>query len=387
MPTMSASGRLDRKECSHTYTRLADEIFLTAEAIGSPPKKFSNFKYASYLAHVECFIEDVVRDDAIPFVRRYTGTDRISHDRNRLTDAYFKLIPIFIETVGFLSPKYEYNEHITLFADCCGAMGLRHDMYYWGICEQVPALGNPHIDLLTGAEIYNALVARIRQEWKARDVKLKIYNRRKESRERYAEYCKYADSLFEKYARLLVIRLDVFYQKQLAAAPDVHAVVADLNRLLNNRRSNTLFYAMCGYIAKIEYGIEKGIHIHLIYFFDGSKRNNSSHVHLAQEIGEYWVSTITKGCGAYWNCNAEASAYESRGRRGIGIVNHYDEKARANLSYVIRYLCKTDQYLRPKIGAKVRLIRRGDFHPIPAVKRGRRRQGRTEPSGESAQQR
>ena len=63
-----------------------------------------------------------------------------------------------------------------------------------------------------------------------------------------------------------------------------------------------------------------------------------------------------------------------RGRLGIGPINWNDWVKRDNLNeYVIGYLCKMDQYFRPKWGPKVKLIRRGDYPDIFAIPLGRPR--------------
>ena len=107
-------------------------------------------------------------------------------------------------------------------------------------------------------------------------------------------------------ARLVLVRVDLFYEKQYGDSIDVFDMTNDLDRLFGNARHNSLFAFMKGYIVKLEYGVDKGIHAHALLFFDGSKRNNSSHIQLAKEIGEYWINMITKGRGAYWNVNANA---------------------------------------------------------------------------------
>jgi hypothetical protein len=113
------------------------------------------------------------------------------------------------------------------------------------------------------------------------------------------------------------------------------------------------------------------MHAHVLLFFDGSKRNNSSHIHLAEEIGNYWKNIITKGRGAYWNVNANAERYDKLGRLGIGVINWYDTELRRNLKdFVVSYLCKEDQYFRSKRGPKVKLLRRGDFPEMPVTRCG-----------------
>ena len=193
--------------------------------------------------------------------------------------------------------------------------------------------------------------------------------------ERLKEYCDYIDNLFKIHASIIVLRLDVFYNKEHAHSTDIHQAQKDLDHLLNNRRSNKIFAYMLGYIAKIEYGIEKGIHIHLIYFFNGSKRDKDSHSYLAGQIGEYWVSTVTNGRGAYWNVHnqQQLNVYAENGLLGIGSIHHSDEVTRKNLSSIIEYFCKIDQFIRPRFGEKVRLYCRGKLKKIPPNKLGRPR--------------
>jgi hypothetical protein len=91
-------------------------------------------------------------------------------------------------------------------------------------------------------------------------------------------------------------------------------------------------------------------------------------------MGEYWINTITEGRGDYWNVNKNADHYDKLGRRGIGVINWNDTELRNNLEeFVIGYLCKVDQFIRPKWGQKVRLFRRGLFPKKRINNRGRPR--------------
>jgi hypothetical protein len=95
---------------------------------------------------------------------------------------------------------------------------------------------------------------------------------------------------------------------------------------------------------------------------------------LANKIGEYWVNIITKGRGDYWNVNDKSDQYEKLGRCGIGVIKWDNDRLRKNLKeYVVQYLCKVDQFIKPKFGGKVRLIRRGKFPEISVNKLGRPR--------------
>ncbi|AFL72651.1 Protein of unknown function (DUF3296) [Thiocystis violascens DSM 198] len=354
---------------------LADEIFDSSDQLPEfKLKRYNNAAYSKYLADLECFVEDLLNDDTIPFVRSNVIANRITYDSTPLARQYFALIPLFISTVNLLSPDYEYDEYIMLFIHCSRAMSLSEEACDWSPHCNMPSANYRHRNGMTGGEIFNALVNSIRTEARRFRIKQKIYRRRKESIERFTEYCDYCNKLFEKYGRLSVLRLDLFYKKEFSNSVNIQDVGKDLNRLFSNRRSNKLFANMCGYITKLEYGVEKGIHVHVIYFFDGSKRKNESHIYHAKQIGEYWKETITKGRGEYWNCNKQASEFEKNGIRGIGPINHDQTLLRENLlNRVIGYLTKLDQFIKPKYGTSIRLYRRGAHPSVPKIKRGRPR--------------
>lgn len=152
--------------------------------------------------------------------------------------------------------------------------------------------------------------------------------------------------------RLLALRVDLSYQQD-----DSHPFLSDKERqvkglqakedlecFLNNMASNTLFNHMRGYACKLEYGMSKGFHYHLLFLFDGSKVQRD--ICIAKMIGEYWES-ITQGNGRnglYYNCNANKDKYDDN--CGIGMINHYDKEMIANLkNNVAPYLIKPDEYI------------------------------------------
>ena len=296
------------------------------------------------LARLEEFVFQVLSDDDPPFIKFYEQ-GRLSYKPSALVEDYFDHIHDFIEVTRLLSARYQYSERINVFVLAYQTLQQR--------------LATEPLNPLDATEQFDFLVRSIRQHWKTQNFQAKLNARTHEAKRRYREYCLYIDRLFDKYARLVVLRLDLFYQKTDRQEINVTTLSKDFNHLLDNQRCNGLFDAMTGYIAKLEYGIDKGLHYHLILFFDGSKRNGSSHIHLAKKIGDYWVDVITEGRGAYWNCNKQIKLYEKQGRRGIGVIHYHETQLIKNLKSVINYLCKTTQYIKPIFGSKVRLLRRG----------------------------
>jgi Inovirus Gp2 len=352
------------------YKKLYDSLFDPTKPQNS---KLKYICYASILPILERFVDKVLLNNEIPFLP-CVGTDgKKNYARSTLAHHYFKWIPGFIDVVNRLSPKYYYSEPINVFITCCHAMGLLNGGLDWRDFWVIdPDKTNPYLGGVSAAEIFNNLVQAIRNEWKVNKLQAKVNTRKLEVANQKVEYCNYADLLFSYWARLLLVRIDLFYEKHYGDSIDVFDMTNDLDRMLNNNaRHNSLFAFMRGFIVKLEYGVEKGIHAHVLLFLDGSKRNNFSLIYLAEAIGEYWKNIITKGRGAYWNINANADHYNKLGRLGIGVINYNDDKLRSNLrEFVVSYLCKEDQYFRPKWGQKVRLLRKGDSPQIAVTRPG-----------------
>jgi hypothetical protein len=178
----------------------------------------------------------------------------------------------------------------------------------------------------------------------------------------------YIDEMFNRWSRLVIIRIDLSYKKELVVEFD--ELENDLKTLHTNRRHNSLFSDLCGYILKIEYGLEKKLHVHVLLFFNGHKRLGNADSYIAQQIGEYWVE-VTNGGGTYWNCNANKTKYH---HIGIGLVEAYDTNKRENLLKAVAYLCKKEiQVIKPRDKPKTKLLRKGQLPKMP-VKLGRPRE-------------
>ena len=192
----------------------------------------------------------------------------------------------------------------------------------------------------------------------------RAYHDKLESEKNYSEYADYINQLFECYSRLVVVRLDFGYKKGNDDEPTFEEVKQHLSILHNNARRNRLFEALEGYITKIEYGLDKKVHVHAFFFFNGHKRLGSSDVYLAQKIGEYWEHRVTKGKGNYWNCNANKKKYR---HVGIGLVQASDATIRDNLiRWTLMYLCKKEtQAIKPRNQPQAKNLTRGDLRNKP----------------------
>ncbi len=329
---------------------------------------------------LQSFLDQLVSDATIPFVPRACTHRGGDYDFTLLAQRYFTKIPEFLKLVECMPPQLLYSEHIEVFIACCKDMGLHGQTVAWNDIWFAPSLTYPQFGNASAAELFNVLVARLRDRCLSQKTKARALKRRSEAEERAVEYASYVDAILGIWTRLVVLRIDLEYRKEFRDQIGILDALADVKRFFSNQRHNSLFADQRGFIVKLEYGVQKGLHFHLILFFDGSKRDGRKDVLLAQKIGEYWADVITKGRGNYWNINANKAKYKQRGQLGIGVINASETNLVDNLKHrVVGYLCKSTQFvsLRPPEGLyskrKIKTIRRGEFPVKPPKKLGRPR--------------
>jgi hypothetical protein len=199
-------------------------------------------------------------------------------------------------------------------------------------------------------QLSEVLLEGIKHETKSREFKKKLNNYNRMPIKNFKSLKNYIDGLFAVYARLLVVRVDLSYglKDRLSiteeeAYEEYLQAKKDRESLFYNIRSNELFKHLVGYAWKMEYGLDKGFHFHILFFFDGSQVHKD--IIIARMIGEHWEKDITGGKGLYYNCNAFKADYKEN--LGIGMINHFDMELRENLiNEAAAYLVKTDLYSR-----------------------------------------
>lgn len=154
-------------------------------------------------------------------------------------------------------------------------------------------------------------------------------------------YRQYVNGLFQKYSRLLVIRVDLgYHSNQTIGYPQF---CQDIDQFISLMPSNPAFKDKVGYIWKLEYGPQKGFHVHLMLLYDGAKRK--SDYYIAQQIGELWRQ-ITSLRGLYYNCHSKAQK-QAYVIDCLGMLHRSDSQRINHLTHhVVAYLTKTDPYLK-----------------------------------------
>ena len=244
-----------------------------------------------------------------------------------------------------------YSPSVALFFDVCIT---KYGLMPGDFC------GNPNayspVFQMTQGEFFNKLIEEFYVAMSQRGFKRKMYARNEAIERGRRSGEEYIGALFEKWSRLLVIRIDFGFHSDKPLLPHttrLHEAQEHLLRFLNNKRGKRLYASVVGYIWRLEYGKEKGYHYHLIFFFDGSKVRKDEYI--ASKIGEDWIE-VTDGKGIYHNCNAHKQKYK---RLGIGMISHEDREKRQNLLNVLAYMHKEEQTLREKHLSKTHCWGRG----------------------------
>ena len=244
-----------------------------------------------------------------------------------------------------------YSPSVALFFDICI---IKYGLMPGDFC------GNPNayspVFKMNQGEFFNKLIGEFNVAMLQREFKRKVYARKEAIERGRKSGEEYIGALFEKCARLLVIRVDFGFHSAkplLSHTTTLNEAQKYFSRFLNNKRGKKLYANVVGYIWRLEYGKEKGYHYHLIFFFDGSKAHKDEY--LASKIGEDWIR-VTDGKGIYHNCNAHKQKYK---RLGIGMISHDDREKRQNLLNVLAYMHKQEQTLREKHLSKTHCWGRG----------------------------
>jgi len=247
-----------------------------------------------------------------------------------------------VEQIDFMLPIYRFNPYVELF--------IRNMNNRLGGTEGVHRLINCNNEVVKAVDSFNGFVDSIREEAKSKAFKIITNNHKRSSNKNYISLLHYIDNLFINRSRLLVLRIDLSYEKEphnyRLNKEEINQKYLqaknDREHFFNNMRSNTLFNHLLGYVWKLEYGVSKGFHYHMIFFFDGSKVQQD--ITKAEMIGKYWRDVITQRRGASQNCNINKKKYKYL---GIGMINHNETELIENLkNKVAYYLIKPDYYAR-----------------------------------------
>jgi len=256
--------------------------------------------------------------------------------------------------------EYCLNPYFEVFSSCVNRYDLLNNI---GLIDSV--WGGRVKEVV---RVLNACVDDIRREVKSVAFKKRLKSYRRSVTENYKELSSYVNDLFDLHARMLVLRVDLSYLKTFRGEGGITFDDARQHRssLLKDLNKGG-FGHLLGYAWKLEKGERKGLHYHLLLFFDGAQVRQD--VVLARMIGEHWNTVVTEGRGSYYNCNASKGNYE---RCGIGMVSHTNVLAREGIREIVLYMTKLDEYFKLSVPG-VRCFGKSMRPKKPSIHRGRPR--------------
>lgn len=311
------------------------------------------------LKRIDDFVRAVGTCEEEGFEIKKEDDGTVSYQELKLGRSYFYSLASFIYAH---SDDLVYSPYVGIFFDA-----VRDIEPYFYDAHRRPRFYCSEL-MMTAAEMFNVIVKRIRDAYRGKEFKRKLRSRATNAKRNFESNCAFALSLIESYSKVLVLRIDLYYTKEVMKGVTAGMASQDRQHLFNNMRNNRLFDNLIGAIWKLEYGERRGHHFHLMFFFNGQERRNGDW--LADQIGKYWSEKIVSGSGSYHNCNRDKRKYWNC---GIGMVHYSDSKMIHDLVTAISYLTKKDQYVMAKRSEKCCTIGRSEMKPINKKNVGRPR--------------
>jgi len=279
-------------------------------------------------------------------------------NNRRKPNAFFRELKHCVDliaTVDIAHQVFIYNPVVHLFIDFIALHQLDDELK---VLQSAPERES----LLLGH------LRHLHEDLNSADLRKAIKNFKRGPDKNYKELEKYVDELFARYARLLVIRVDLAFLEAERGNVPLKDVVHYHTKLLGDRRNSPFLKDAVGYAWSLEYAEKTGYHYHLVCFYDGSKHREDMTIGLG--IGEQWKA-VTQGKGRVYVCNTHKNMYRLC---GIGAVDYHDEIKRESLRKALAYLTKPQLFA--KVGSllkgRVRTFGRGG-PPKRAPKPGRPR--------------
>lgn len=263
-----------------------------------------------------------------------TGYERVEETKlSRYFTHIRQMVDLFEGSI-----EYTYSEHLQAFREACQDIGLERDP------DGPVCLNEEGAAWLDHHRSMNVLVARIRQLTDERWYRRQKGDRRDQARRQEIQACDYADALCERYSRITIVRVNLYYRSAAQARLRAEHVFEDLEQLIAQHRRNPIFDHLIGHMYSVEQGDRndgRGYHIHAAYFFNGNEVRGD--VYKAIQLGELWED-ITRGQGHFNSCNHDKEKYGDE--CGIGRIERSDRAIRRHVHKVVKYLVKDAQHLR-----------------------------------------
>lgn len=338
------------------------------------------------------FMGSVLSTAHVPYEIRYDRGIKYAVPSRPTLTRHLKWCHAFMDLYW---PGYYYSADLQLFFDCYRVTPLWKGKAETSFYD--PNQGFPDGSIL--AERFNAFVAYMREQARARGVAKKLSDWKRGLGDQGGSISEYLDGVIFDHPDILPMRADLGLLKTVAAESDAlprmswqvdgagrwlqvpskerscvagwetraridPAVTMRFRELFfENRRGadRELFEHMVGYIAKAEQGEKHGAyHIHVIFLFNAKRVKSLGRMRLLAQ--ERW-KRVTNGLGIVFDCHDPdyEAQLRRKGRWSLDpVLGGNGEQFEKLKTYVLRYFAKDDgQMVRVKPTAKSRTLTMG----------------------------
>lgn len=260
-----------------------------------------------------------------------------------------------------VSPHMHYSPLLTVLIDTAREMGL----------EGLHALGKPSAFWMpltdeqaksprTHAMVYDELMSRVLTQEVTPSVLLNSRRWRDQAGMDFQSAVDYCAACFEKSPRLYLLRLNLgdwgAHLSGRSLSPPTVSVQDLKGRYSRFAKALTRLApdAIVGYMARLDYGLEKGLFYHVVVLLRGEEADHA--VDWAHRVGELWIRLSPEGQGAYTRCNWLFDDPASK----VGVVDGRRPADRVAIEqWILPYLTLTSRYMKVAQGPRQRVFMRG----------------------------
>lgn len=338
------------------YSALIQKSIEVGEIHGEKKRIYSpSTLFALKFKRIDCLIEKVVNSEDDFFtvikVKNNNGMLQVSPLGRELMQLLF----IEIGELPSLFPHHQFNPYIQLLAE----YSEREEILLWENRNLYAEYGNA----LKAAKDLNNFVDLIRKDLQQACLKKSVNNFERLPRKNHQSLTSYFDDLFQMNSQLLVLRIDLGYQKisediKKSKSDDVYNKIQQhrtdflgaLGKHLSKQLSENI---LVGYVWRLNYSLSQSWHYHMVICLNGQSVREG--LEISKHIDEHWHS-VTKGQGVYHSYNPQQSKFRSS---GVGLIDRQNVTLRNELKQAALYMTMTDYYSKLITPDKGRTLGRG----------------------------
>lgn len=182
----------------------------------------------------------------------------------------------------------------------------------------------------------------IRRICTSKRFRAQVNNDTRNAKENYISCASLMLDLFREKARLLILRVDLYFDGDAKIFSESEAANKAYNKFMRWLRDGRIVPDVVGYIGKRENGLEKRIHYHVLVALDGDAHQNA--YHLTEQLGRFWVDQCVgaRALAAHFNCWTRRRELEYP---CMGVLHYMDSRMLMGLRLAMEYMCKEGNHL------------------------------------------